>query len=188
MRAGLHGMHTVLPNLRRPRWARRRETGMQKRSTDGETAATVGGGTLTVGLDVADRFTQLCIVDSEGAVVVEERVRTTTSDLQRRFATLPPTRVVLEAGTHSPWISRLFAQLGHEVIVANARQVQLISHSYRKSDRADAEQLARLGRVDPGLLAPIRHRGLEAQEALALVRSRDALIRSRTQLINHVRG
>jgi transposase len=95
---------------------------------------------------------------------------------------------VLEVGTHSPWVSRLLAQLGHEVIVANARRVRLIGHSHRKDDRTDAAQLARLGRMDPSLLAPIRHRGLEAHEALAVVRGRDALIRSRTQLINHVRG
>jgi transposase len=161
---------------------------MQQRSTADERTATVSDGRLTIGLDLADSFTQVCMVDSEGTVVGEERVRTTTSALQRRFSTLTPARVVLETGTHSPWVSRVLAQLGHEVIVANARQVQLIGRSYRKNDRTDAEQLARLGRLDPSLLAPIHHRGIEAQEALALVRGRDALVRSRTQLINHVRG
>jgi len=143
---------------------------------------------LTVGLDISDSFTQLCLIDVAGAVVEEGRVRTTNAALRRRFAALAPARMALEAGPHSPWVSRLLAELGHEVIVANARQVRLIGHSYRKGDRSDAEQLARLARLDARLLAPIRHRGLQAHEDLALVRSRDALVRARTQLINHVRG
>src|SRR5260370_24846022 len=102
MRAGLHGMHTVLPNLRRPQRAKRKETGMQQSITDSKVAATVSEGTLTIGLDLADAFTQLCSLDSAGTVVAEERVRTTTSDLQCRFNALPRTRVVLETGTHSP--------------------------------------------------------------------------------------
>jgi transposase len=153
-----------------------------------QSAASTDGCTLTAGLDLSDSFTQCCIIDADGTVIEEGRVRTTTSALQRRFSVLPPSRVVLEAGTHSPWVSRLLTQLGHEVIVANVRQVALIGRNDRKDDRSDAERLARLGRVDPRLLAPIRHRGPEAQQALAVLRSRDALVRSRTLLINHVRG
>jgi transposase len=95
---------------------------------------------------------------------------------------------VLEAGTHSPWLSRVLAAAGHEVVVAQARQVRLIYQSPRKSDRVDAETLARLGRLDPALLAPIQHRGADAQQHLALLRSRDAVVRTRTLLINHLRG
>ena len=143
---------------------------------------------LTIGLDVADSYTQLCGIDAQGNVVESGRVRTTTAALQQRFATIGRTRLVLEAGPHSPWVSRLLAELGHEVIVANPRQVRLIGQSHRKSESSDAEQLARLGRFDPELLAPIRHRGPEAHADLATVRSRDALVRARTLLINHVRG
>jgi transposase len=143
---------------------------------------------LTVGLDVSDIYTSLCILDEEGNVVEEGRVRTTMPALERRFSVLSPCRVVLEVGTHSPWMSRLLAGFGHEVIVANPRQVRLISQSDRKRDRTDAEQLARLGRVDPALLRPIQHRGSEAQHDLALLRTRDVLVRARTNLINHVRG
>lgn len=96
-------------------------------------------------------------------------------------------RSVIEADTHSPWASRLLEELGHEVIVANPRQLRLIHKSHKKSDPAD-EALARLGRVDPNLLHPIRHRGAEAQVDLVLIRARDALVKSRTQLVNHVRG
>lgn len=143
---------------------------------------------MTVGLDVSDTYTSLCIVDEEGNVIEEGRLRTTTPALARRFSVVPRCRIVIEVGTHSPWMSRLLAGLGHEVIVANPRRVRLIAESDRKRDRTDAELLARLGRVDPGLLRPIQHRGSEAQQDLALLRARDALVRTRTNLINHVRG
>lgn len=96
--------------------------------------------------------------------------------------------MALEVGTHSPWLSRLLAGLGHEVIVANARQLQLISASSRKDDRVDAETLARLARVDPQLLRPIRHRSEEAQKHLTVIRVRAALLEARTALVNSARG
>ena len=55
----------------------------------------------------------------------------------------------METGTHSPWVSRLLSELGHETIVAHARSVRLIGESRRKDDRLDAMTLARLVRVDP---------------------------------------
>ncbi len=143
---------------------------------------------MTVGLDVSDTLSHLHVLDEEGRMVEESRVRTTVPALERRFSELPSSRVVLEVGTHSPWMSRLLADLGHEVIVANPRRVRLIAESDRKRDRTDAELLARLGRIDPGLLRPIQHRGPEAQRDLALLRARDTLVRARTNLINHVRG
>jgi transposase len=97
-------------------------------------------------------------------------------------------RIALEAGKHSPWMSRLLEDLDFEVVVANPRKTRLIYENRRKSDRVDAQHLARLARADPELLHPIRHRSREAQVDLAAVRARDALVRSRTQLINHVRG
>jgi len=156
---------------------------MTYRTTEARTAAG-----LTVGLDVSDIYTSLCTLDEEGNVAEEGRVRTTTPGLERWLHGLAPCRMVLEVGTHSPWMSRLLAGFGHEVIVANARQVRLIAESDRKRDRTDAEVLARLGRLDPALLRPIQHRGPEAQQDLALLRARDTLVRTRTGLINHLRG
>lgn len=115
-------------------------------------------------------------------------VATTKSGFSRFFGCNPPARVVIEAGTHSPWVSALLESLGHEVIVANPRNVRLISHNKSKSDSADAELLARLARVDTKLLSPIQHRSVRAREDLAMVRARSELVETRTKLINHVRG
>ena len=97
-------------------------------------------------------------------------------------------RIAIETGTHSPWVSRLLEELGHEVLVANARKLRLIYANKRKTDEVDAENLARLARLDPKLLHPLKHRGEESQAHMAIVRSRQALVDCRTQLVNHVRG
>ena len=143
---------------------------------------------ITVGIDLGDRHSEFCLIDADGTVVDDGRLRTTSTALRRYFAQRSPMLVVIEVGTHSPWVSRLLEECGHEVIVANARKVRLIYASDNKTDPVDAESLARLGRLDPKLLAPIRHRGAEAQADLATLRSRECLVRTRTQFINHVRG
>jgi len=142
---------------------------------------------VITGLDVSDRYSSTYTITEEGEVVEEGRVRTTPRALEAYFAGRRR-RVVLEAGPHSPWISRLLKKLNHEVIVANARMVALIHSNPKKRDPVDAETLARLGRVDPKLLYPIQHRSEEAQVDLGVVRARDAVVRARTGLINHVRG
>jgi transposase len=118
----------------------------------------------------------------------EGRLRTTPEALRRRFASERPMRIVIETGTHSPWVSRVLEDCGHEVLVANARKVRLIYANRRKTDEVDAENLARLARLDPKLLYPVEHRGEDSQAHMAIIRSRQALIGCRTQLVNHVRG
>jgi transposase len=142
----------------------------------------------TIGIDVGDRRSEICWLDDTGEVKQRRKVATVQAAVRREFERIEPARVVLEAGTHSPWMSRLLTELGHEVLVANPRQVPLIGTSIRKDDRRDAELLARLGRVDPKLLAPVRHRSAEAQRDRALLQVRHALIRVRTLLINQARG
>lgn len=143
----------------------------------------------TIGLDVGDKYSQVCVLDlATGEVAEEARIRTTPAGIDRYFAAMPPARITLEVGTHSPWLSRALVRAGHEVIVANARKLRLIHGSSRKNDRLDAEKLARLTNYDVRLLAPIRHRSAKAQADLARVRSRDALVRTRTSLVVHVRG
>jgi len=143
---------------------------------------------LFVRLDLGDRFSYITIVDQDGELIEETRLPTTKASFERKFASFQPCRVAMEVGTHSRWASHLLRELGHDVLVANARKLRAIYHNPRKGDRADAETLARLARLDPELLSPIHHRSPEAQADLAVLRSRDAIVRSRTLLINHVRG
>ena len=151
-------------------------------------AAPVTMPAVTAGLDVSDMYTSICVLDAQGETVERSRIRTTPAGVERKFRGVERCRVVLEVGTHSPWLSRLLDDCGHEVIIADPRKVRAISDNPSKSDDVDAEMLARLGRVDPKLLSPIEHRGPEAQAHLAVLRARDALVRSRTLLINHARG
>lgn len=142
----------------------------------------------TIGLDIGDRWAHFCELDGDGAVVNRGRVRTTVEAYRARFAGRAGCRIALEAGTHSQWSARLLQELGLEVIVANPRQVRLITRNDRKSDRVDAELLARLARVDPALLSPVEPRTEQIQADRVLISARDAAVRARTLLVNHVRG
>ncbi len=143
---------------------------------------------LTIGLDLGDRNSWYCVLDEAGQIQREERVRRNAKALQEVFGAMARSRVAVEIGTHSPWISRLLSELGHEVIVANARKVRLITESRKKDDRLDAQTLARLARLDPKLLYPVKHRSVQAQADLTLIRARAGLVRARTGLANAARG
>jgi transposase len=142
----------------------------------------------TIGLDIGDRQSHFCSIDDAGEIIARGKVRTTQPALHQYFAGLMPSCIALEAGTHSMWIERLAKSLGHETIVANAREVSKIHKNDRKNDRTDAEILARLARVDPVLLCPITHRDEEMHHDLAVIRARDVLVRARAQCVNAVRG
>ncbi len=143
---------------------------------------------LTIGLDLGDKTSRYCALDEDGEVLFERSVATTKKGLTQVFGALGRCRVALEVGTHSPWVSGLLKSLGHELIVANARQVKLITQSSRKNDKLDAQSLARLARVDPQLLRPIQHRSEEAQQHLMMIRVRAVLVEARTKLVNSARG
>jgi transposase len=143
---------------------------------------------VTIGLDLGDKWSQAVVLDAAGEVVEERRVATTKVGLARIIEQYAGCLVVMEVGTHSPWVSRLFKDCGFRVITANPRQVRLISESQRKTDRFDAQMLSRLGRLDPSLLSPVHHRDEEAQKHRALLQARDGLVRCRTMLINQTRG
>jgi transposase len=142
----------------------------------------------TAGVDLGDRWSHIAVIDEAGDLVREGRLRTTQAGFEGELGSRRPLRVVIEAGTHSPWVSRLLQGMGHEVVVANPRRVQLIARNTKKRDQSDAETLARLGRMDVAFLHPVVHRGREAQEALAVIRARRKLVQTRTALVNHVRG
>src|ERR1700743_1657559 len=143
---------------------------------------------ITIGIDLGDVWSHYCTLNEDGQVVDRGRFRTTPKAIEKWFTDLPPARIAMEAGTHSIWISEQLQELGHEVIVANVRELRAISHSDRKSDHADAEKLARFARLDPEILRPISHRTVEQQEALTLIRARELLARVRTASVNEGRG
>src|ERR1700686_2979529 len=101
----------------------------------------------TVGLDLGDRYSQVVVLDERGEVVEELRLATGEEALRRGFS-CPRMRIALETGTHSPWVSRVLTECGHEVIVANSRKLRLIYENPSKDDRVDAMYLARLARVE----------------------------------------
>ena len=143
----------------------------------------------SAGVDLGDRYSYLCLIDTDSGEVIEEgRLRTSPEAFRRRFCSERPMRIAIEAGTHSPWVNRPLEERGHEVLVVDARKLRLIYSNKRKTDEVDAENLARLARLDPKLLYPLKHRGRCSQAHTAVVRSRQALIGCCTQLVNHVRG
>jgi transposase len=141
-----------------------------------------------VGLDLGDRHSHYCMLSSAGEAMEEGRIRTTRAAMEKHFGSEPRMRIALEAGTHSPWVSRLLKSYGHQVIVANPRKIPTLTKSESKNDRNDAEQLARMAAFDPKLLHGIEHRSLQRQQDLNLIHTRSVLVRARTMLINSARG
>src|SRR5246127_4888192 len=143
---------------------------------------------LTIGLDLGDRWSFYCILDEAGEIILEQKLPTTPEAMKQTFGKIPRSLIALETGTHSPWVSRLLTELGHEVLVAHAQKVELITKSNRKDDRHDARTLAWLARIDPELLGPVRHRSAKAQIHLTVIRARAELVSARTALVNAARG
>jgi len=143
---------------------------------------------LTVGVDLGDQWSHYCILGLQGETLSEGQLQTRGAEVAEFFQALPPARVVMEVGTHSPWMQEIIAGEGHEVVVANPRLMEGSKRRKRKNDRIDAKKLARLGRVDPQSLHPIRHRSREVREDLVVLRAREALVAARTELINATRG
>jgi transposase len=142
----------------------------------------------TIGVDLGDKLSRYAIVNQEGVVEEEGCFRNKAESIAKHFGKQERARVAMEVGTQSAWIAREFTKLGHEVIVANARELKWITSSDTKNDRNDAVKLARLARADRHLLAPVEHRTAEQQAELAVIRARDALVKSRTLLVNTARS
>jgi transposase len=145
-------------------------------------------GRLTVGVDLGDRWSSFCVLGLDGEKLTEGQLRTTEEDFAKLFQSLAAARVVIEVGTHSAWVRDVVAGCGHEVQVANPRQMEGPKKRKRKNDRIDAHKLARIGRLDPQSLFPIHHRSREVRNDLVVVRARDAVVAARKDLINAVRG
>src|SRR6201981_132510 len=147
------------PNVRRAQGTKKRRPAMKKTSTvrvNGNMI--VKGHKLTIGVDLGDRWSNYCVLDEADEVLLEQKVATTPEGMKQTFERIPQSLIALETGTHSPWVSRLLKELGHEVLVAHAQKVNLITKSTRKDDRHDARTLARMARIDPELWGPGGHR------------------------------
>ena len=145
--------------------------------------------TETIGVDLGDKHSAYVVVDqATGEEVARGRLRTRPEDFRRFFASRATARVVMEAGTHSPWASRITEPFCAETYVANSRTLRFIYGNKRKSDDKDAEALARVARADPKLLSAIQHRGEAAAQDLAVIRARAVMVSCRTDLVNSLRG
>ncbi|MEZ5988320.1 MAG: transposase [Planctomycetota bacterium] len=138
-------------------------------------------------MDVGDRTTHYCLL-RDREVVGEGHFPTTGKGLDRALQAHAGSRVILEAGSRSPWMSRHLLGLGFVVHVADPRRVQLIAKDPRKTDRRDAELLARLEHGMPELLGQVHHRSEQAQADLAMIRARDQVVRARASLVQCVRA
>src|SRR6202140_3245823 len=177
------------PKVRRAQGTKKRRPAMKKTSTVRVNGNMIfKGHQLTIGLDLGDRWSFYCVLDEAGQVILEQKLPTTPEAMKQTFRKITRSLIALGKDTHSPWVSRLLTELGHEVIVAHAQKVQLITKSNRKDDRHDARTLARLARIDPELLGPIRHRSVQAQIHLTVIRARAELVSARTALVNAARG
>ncbi len=143
---------------------------------------------LVIGIDLGDKMSAVCVRGADGKIRHEDRVRTGTVALQQWFGSVAASRVVIEVGTHSPWVGRQLEQMGHEVIVANPRRLKLISESDRKSDGIDARLLSELGQAMPRLLNAVKHRSAELQADLMVIRARARMVEARTKLWVALRG
>ena len=145
---------------------------------------------IVIGIDLGDKKNSICVLDRNGDIVEVLEISNTTKAITKYFNKYKDKKVsvVLEASTHSPWVSRLIEGMGHKVLVGNPRKLRAIWASEHKSDVRDAEMLARIGRFDSKLLYPIKHRGADTQTDLAVLKARDCLVKSRTSMINHVRA
>jgi transposase len=146
------------------------------------------GSGITIGMDLGDRTNRICVLDAEGQELEKVEIPNTARGIDNYFSRYTGVLVALEAGTHSPWISRKLEKMGHRVLVGNPRRLRVIWRSPNKSDMRDAEMLARIGRLDPKLMYPIHHRSEQAHSDLELIKSRGILVRVSSQLVNHERG
>ena len=143
---------------------------------------------VTIGMDLGDKKNAVCILNGSGKLIGEATVANTRDGLSQFFFKYKGATIAIEAGTHSPWISRQLTSMGCHVLVGNPRKLRVIWDSNEKSDTRDAQMLARIARFDSDLLYPVNHRGEEAQVDLELLQARDILVKNRSGLINHVRS
>jgi transposase len=142
---------------------------------------------ITIGLDLGDKKHAICVLNQAGKIIDERSITNHRESIRRLSLKYPGSRIAMEVGMHSPWISRMLRELGHEVLVANPRKVRAIYTNTRKSDQNDARMIARIARFDPELLHPVEHGTEQCQRDLLQVKLRDNLVRQRVDIISSIR-
>ena len=125
---------------------------------------------MFAGIDIGDRYSEICLLDAQGEIVERRRIATASSSLTKYFSPKVPLTVALETCSHSSWMNETLSELGATVVVANARKVALIAKNNTKSDKIDAELLARLARSDVKLLSPVTHQSRASNSWARFVR------------------
>ena len=143
---------------------------------------------ITIGMDLGDQNHVVVAMDANGKEIEMKTIRNTELSLRKFFFRYKEATVAIEAGTHSPWISRLLKEIGCTVYVGNPRKLRIIWDSNDKSDLRDARILAMVCRVEPRLLWPIKHRDRQAYADLGIIKARDTLVQNRVRMINHIRS
>jgi len=143
---------------------------------------------ITIGMDLGDQNHFVAVLDKNGDELEMKSICNTEQSLKKFFSRYDHPTVAIEAGTHSPWISRLLKEIGCTVYVGNPRKLRIIWDSYDKSDQRDAKILAMVCRVEPRLLWPIKHRDRQAYADLGVIKARDTLVKNRVRLITHIRS
>ena len=143
---------------------------------------------VTIGLDLGNKSTQCAVFGEDGQRAEERAVTTNHEQLTNLFCRFPGARIVMEASTASRWIHNLAVELGHEVVVANPRNIPLITASVKKCDRNDARLLGELGQLRPDLLSPVQLREDRYQVVRAMLFARLQLVKQRAALVTFVRS
>jgi transposase len=141
-----------------------------------------------IGLDIGDRVSNYAVKDAQGHLLEEGRVPSKADGLEKQFGPMKGDRLLMEVGTHSPWMQRVLRKIGIDARVCEARSAAEANRYGCKTDVRDARMLAELLRTGSQLVTLVEHRTEEDQKMWMVIRSRDALVKARTMLVNQVRG
>lgn len=144
---------------------------------------------LVIGIDLGDRSSTYTVRSRNAQeILLRGSMATEATGVASEFQKFAAQTFILETGTHARWMGLLLETMGHEVVVANARKLKLISENNTKSDKVDPDLLSSLGCMNPEWLHPVYQRSQGAHNDLTVVKAREVLIKTRTEMINFVRG
>jgi transposase len=141
-----------------------------------------------VGMDLGKNQSDVCIIDEEGVVVERFKVRTLRESLSKKFANKEQCEIAIESCRDTGWVHEHLTALGHEVVVVDTTRARAvgIGHGRRKTDRRDAEALARS--LLAGVTPQAHVLSKESRELRDVLATREQLVRLRTRMVTMLRG